>query len=224
MMNAVKAESDNLTVYGTEFKNLAQTVNDAYYSIDDANHQLHTISDNFDFDEDHYQYISDRVTQLVTLQKKYGPTLKDVLSFRDSAQKQLDELFFSQDDIEAIKQQRESVLRDVKKYAAQLTDIRSKQAKLLEQEVKQQLKDLYMDKAQFEIRFRLNKEFDKNGQDNAMFYISSNTGENLQPLHKVASGGEQSRVILALKTIFFHELIRFLPLFSMKLIREFLAE
>ncbi|WP_062325437.1 hypothetical protein [Holzapfeliella floricola] len=60
-----------------------------------------------------------------------------------------------------------------------------------------------MDKAQFEIRFRLNKEFDKNGQDNAMFYISSNTGENLQPLHKVASGGEQSRVILALKTIFF---------------------
>ncbi|MEJ6348581.1 DNA repair protein RecN [Holzapfeliella sp. He02] len=202
MMNAVKSESDELTVYGTEFKNLAQTINDAYYSIDDANHQLHTISDNFDFDEAHYQYVYERVTQLLALQKKYGPTLEDVIAFRDDAQKQLDELFFSQDDIEAIKQQRETVLQDVKKFAAQLTDIRSKQAKLLEQEVKQQLKDLYMDKAQFEIRLSLNQEFDKNGQDSAVFYISSNTGENLQPLHKVASGGEQSRVILALKTIF----------------------
>ncbi|MGX4645184.1 DNA repair protein RecN [Holzapfeliella sp. JNUCC 80] len=202
IMNAVKSESDNLTIYGTEFKNLAQTINDAYYSIDDANHQLHTISDNFDFDEAHFQYVSERVTQLLNLQKKYGPTLNDVLAFRENAQQQLDELFFSQDDIEAIKQQKEAVLQDVKKYAAQLTDIRSKQAKLLEQEVKQQLNDLYMDKAQFEIRFILNAEFDKNGQDSAIFYISSNTGESLQPLHKVASGGEQSRVILALKTIF----------------------
>ncbi|MGX4763309.1 DNA repair protein RecN [Holzapfeliella sp. JNUCC 72] len=202
IMNAVKSESDNLTIYGTEFKNLAQTINDAYYSIDDANHQLHTISDNFDFDEAHFQYVSERVTQLLNLQKKYGPTLNDVLVFHENAQQQLDELFFSQDDIEAIKQQKEAVLQDVKKYAAQLTDIRSKQAKLLEQEVKQQLNDLYMDKAQFEIRFSLNAEFDKNGQDSAIFYISSNTGESLQPLHKVASGGEQSRVILALKTIF----------------------
>lgn len=194
--------ADELAEYGSDFKNMAQSLSDGVYSLSDSRSELGNIMDNLDFDEERFQYVTNRLDTLNNLKKKYGPDLSDVFNFYQKISKELSQ--FEMGGLDEDKLQKEiSQLEDNMAASAQkLHQMREKTSSQLEKEIRSELADLFMEKARFSIRFVQSKTFNELGTDEVAFYIAPNPGEELMPLVKIVSGGEQSRLILALKTIF----------------------
>lgn len=199
--DAQNAASD-LTEYGSKFKNFAKTVDDGVYALNDARSELSDLMDQMDFDEERFQYVTNRLDTLNSLKKKYGPSLKDVFNFYQKVQKELSQFETGGLDEEQVKSKLADLEQVMTKQAQELHKNREKTAHILEEKIKQELADLYMEKARFSINFEQTKTFNVNGYDDVAFLIAPNPGEALMPLVKIVSGGEQSRLILALKAIF----------------------
>lgn len=194
--------AEDLSNYGKKFENFATSLNDGIYSLNDARSELSTLMDQMDFDEERYQYVSSRLDTLNTLKKKYGPTLDDVFKFGQKVKSELNK--FETGDLDEGKIQKELAIIEKKlsQKAQNLHEQREKIARDLEEKIKKELADLYMEKARFSIRINETNSFTKLGTDEVIFMIAPNPGEALMPLVKIVSGGEQSRLILALKAIF----------------------
>lgn len=199
--DAQNAATD-LTEFGSKFKDFAKTVDDGVYALNDARSELSNLMDQMDFDEERFQYVTNRLDTLNSLKKKYGPTLKDVFDFYSKVQKELSQFETGGLDEEKIQAEVAEVEKRLTQKARKLHLTREKVARSLEEQIKQELADLYMEKARFSINFDETKTFTKKGTDEIVFLIAPNPGEDLMPLVKIVSGGEQSRLILALKAIF----------------------
>ncbi len=199
--NAQSAASE-LSEYGTKFKDIAKTIDDGVYALSDARSELSSVLDEMDFDEERFQYVSNRLDLLNSLKKKYGPTLADVFAFYEKVQQELSQFETGGLDEDVLQKQVAEVEQRLTAEAKKLHQIRVKTANTLEEKIKQELADLYMAKAKFVIDISTTATFTKKGMDEIVFLISPNPGEDLMPLVKIVSGGEQSRLILALKTIF----------------------
>ncbi|MDF7638711.1 DNA repair protein RecN [Lactobacillus sp. ESL0791] len=192
----------DLSEYGAKFKDVAKTVDDGVYALSDARSELTSLLDEMDFDEERFQYVSNRLDTLNSLKKKYGPTLPDVFSFYAKVQRELGQYETGGLDEEALAKEVAASEKKLTDEANQLHQEREKVARSLEEKIKQELADLYMAKARFSISFSESKTFTNKGIDEIVFLIAPNPGEELLPLVKIVSGGEQSRLILALKAIF----------------------
>ena len=199
--NAQGAASE-LTEYGAKFKDIAKTIDDGVFALSDARSELSNVLDEMDFDEERFQYVSNRLDLLNSLKKKYGPSLEDVFAFYAKIQKELSQYETGGLDEEKLQKQLKVLEEKLKTEAQNLHETRKKVAATLESKIKQELADLYMAKARFRIDFSTTKSFTNKGTDNIVFLIAPNPGEELMPLVKIVSGGEQSRLILALKAIF----------------------
>lgn len=194
--------AEDLSNYGKKFENFATSFNDGVYSLNDARSELSTLMDQMDFDEKRYQYVSSRLDTLNTLKKKYGPTLEDVFKFAQKVKEELDKFETGDLDEEKIQKELAIVEKSLSQKAQRLHQEREKIARDLEAKIKKELADLYMEKARFSIRINETNSFTQLGTDQVIFMIAPNPGEALMPLVKIVSGGEQSRLILALKAIF----------------------
>ena len=201
LLGQAQGAAEELGEYGKKFQNFAQSFNEGYYALGDARSELSNIMDSLDFDEERYHYLIERLNELKKLKKKYGPSLEDVFNFYAKIQKELKQ-FQASSDTETLKKEATELENLMQKQAEILHQKRQELANDLEQKIKQELADLYMEKAQFLIELKLEPTFNKEGKDRVTFLISTNPGEDLQPLTKVVSGGEQSRLVLALKSIF----------------------
>ncbi|WP_308555292.1 DNA repair protein RecN [uncultured Lactobacillus sp.] len=199
--DAQNAATD-LTEFGSKFKDFAKTVDDGVYALNDARSELSNLMDQMDFDEERFQYVTNRLDTLNSLKKKYGPTLKDVFDFYSKVQKELSQFETGGLDEEKLQAEVAEVEKSLTQKARNLHLIRENVAHTLEEQIKQELADLYMEKARFSINFEETKTFTEKGTDSIVFLIAPNPGEDLMPLVKIVSGGEQSRLILALKAIF----------------------
>ncbi|OXC16453.1 MULTISPECIES: DNA repair protein RecN [Lactobacillus] len=199
--DAQNAATD-LTEFGSKFKDFAKTVDDGVYALNDARSELSNLMDAMDFDEERFQYVTNRLDTLNSLKKKYGPTLADVFAFYQKVQKELSQFETGGLDEEKLQAEVAKIEERMTQEARNLHLIREKVAHLLEEQIKQELADLYMEKARFSINFDETKTFTDKGTDAIVFLIAPNPGEDLMPLVKIVSGGEQSRLILALKAIF----------------------
>lgn len=194
--------STDLTEYSKKFADFAKTVADGSYILDDARSQLSSLMDQLDFDEERYQYVSSRLDTLNSLKKKYGPSLKDVFKFYEKVDHDLSQFATGGLDEDKLKKQIADLERKMQQQTQEMHLYRERVANSLERQIKCQLKDLYMERARFRVDFKNLPYFTKKGTDNITFLISPNPGEELMPLNKIVSGGEQSRLILALKAIF----------------------
>lgn len=201
LLGQAQGAAEELGEYGKKFQNFVQSFNEGYYALGDARSELSNIMDSLDFDEERYHYLIERLNELKKLKKKYGPSLEDVFNFYAKIQKELKQ-FQASSDTETLKKEATELENLMQKQAEVLHQKRQELANDLEQKIKQELADLYMEKAQFLIELKLEPTFNKEGKDRVTFLISTNPGEDLQPLTKVVSGGEQSRLVLALKSIF----------------------
>ena len=202
LIGNAQSAANELTEYGAKFKDIAKTIDDGVFALSDARSELSNVLDEMDFDEERFQYVSSRLDLLNSLKKKYGPSLEDVFAFYDKIQTELSQYEAGGLDEEKLQKQLKNLEQELQAEAKSLHDMRKKVAESLESKIKQELADLYMAKARFSIDFRTTKTFTKNGTDNIVFLIAPNPGEELMPLVKIVSGGEQSRLILALKAIF----------------------
>lgn len=201
LSDAQDAAAD-LASYGSKFKNFSTTVEEGVYALSDARSELSDLMDQLDFDEERFQYVSHRIDTLNTLKKKYGPTLPDVFKFYEKVQTELGQFETGGLDEEKLQQELSKIEDCLQKKARKLHLTREEIAHSLESQIKEELADLYMEKARFSINFEETTTFTSKGTDKITFLIAPNPGEDLMPLVKIVSGGEQSRLILALKSIF----------------------
>lgn len=202
LLGDAQGTAEDLADLDKEFKNVAQSITDGVYSLSDARSELGDIMDSLEFDEERYQYVQNRLDLLNNLKKKYGPSLADVFDFYAKVSKELSQFETGGLDEEELVKQIAAVEEKMSVMAADLHQARESTAFKLEEAIKHELADLYMDKARFSIRFAKTDNFTVKGTDDLAFYIAPNPGEELMPLVKIVSGGEQSRLILALKAIF----------------------
>jgi len=185
------------------YKDMYEAVSNSYYQLEDAARSLRTELDALEFDPQRLHEIEDRLNEINRLKRKYGKTIDEILEYAGKIEEEIETLQNKETHISELEKELASIKKDLMLEAKQLTEIRLKWADKLTKLIHKELKELYMAKTVFEIRFESNTmQFTKNGVDHVEFYISTNPGEPLKPLSKVASGGELSRIMLALKSIF----------------------
>lgn len=182
----------------------SEIISTSFYSLQDTAHELKNIIDRMEFDPTRLPVVEDRLAMLVSLKRKYGATIEDVLIYREKIAEDLDQLL-NRDERLVLEQEKLAQLeKDLAVEANELSIIRQESAVLLEDAIMQQLKELHMEKSSIKVSIsrKASNNYDSNGFDEVVFLISTNLGEPLKPLVKIASGGELSRIMLALKTIF----------------------
>lgn len=196
-MNDLQALED----YAVSYKQMAEQVTEAYYVLDDVAKRLESSLDNLDFDGSRLMQVEARLDLLNTITRKYGRTVDDVLAYYQQISQEYQLLIGHFPDKGSAEQELKRLEKDLLTKAQDLSQARHDLAGQLEADIKQELKDLYMDKADFQVQFTKAK-FSKQGNEQVEFYISTNPGEGFKPLVKVASGGELSRLMLAIKAAF----------------------
>lgn len=187
-----------------QLETASETVSAAFYSLQDVSHDLKRLIDQMEFQPERLQFVEERLALFLTLKRKYGKSLEDILLYREKIADALDQLVNRDERMNQNQQLLAQYIKDLEVEANELSTIRKKAARRLEKGIEEQLKQLYMEKATFLVQISPKgpNHFDAFGFDDVTFMISTNYGEPLKPLVRVASGGELSRMMLALKTIF----------------------
>lgn len=182
-----------------EFNKIDQ-IEAIYYAVEDLADQVRSYKDNFESESGRLEQLEERLIQLYRL-RKYGTSLNDILARRLSMFAELDQITHIQEQFETIHKEKKMTLAGYKTVSEQLSQKRLKIAELIESGLTLELADLSLEKSQFEVRFVTNPEPTTGGAEMVEFYFSANLGEPPKPLAKVASGGEMSRLMLALKSL-----------------------
>lgn len=194
-------DMESIEEYDVEYREISTSLSESYYVLEDVTKRLEDIIESLDFDGNRLMQIESRLDLLHAITRKYGGNVDDVLMYFAKITEEYNLLtgnHLSSDDMEAELKKLEVSLVDL---ATKLASARHNLAQQLEIEIQQELKDLYMDKARFQVQFTKGK-FTREGNESVEFYISTNPGEDFKPLVKVASGGELSRLMLAIKSAF----------------------
>ena len=198
-------EVESLESISTSFKTLSTQMSEAYYQLQDAASAIRHEIENAEFDEERLAFIEERLDVYYQLKRKYGDDAEEILAFQDKARDALNKI----ENKEALIAETEKLLKQATleafAIAEKISSIRREVAKRLEADIVSELHGLYMENAQFAIQFETSEALLETGIDLVEFYISTNKGEPLKPLSKIVSGGELSRITLAMKSIFTKE-------------------
>lgn len=199
-MNALRDIED----LNDKYKAISGVVASAYYQLQDAASEISSEMDSMEWDEGKLDQVEKRLEEIYQLKRKYGDTVEQILKYDQKVSKELHSMVDSESDEDQMENQIQQLEVQLKNFAGQLSIARKKAAHELQSAVHEQLKQLYMDKAEFEVHFGEEKteKFKATGIDSVEFYLRTNPGETMGPLSRIASGGELSRIMLALKTIF----------------------
>ena len=204
IMEALGKIKQNVTKAASMDKNLEELESnllDAIERLKDAGSGLREYSQNLDNDTERLNEIQERLYLLDKLKHKYGGTLEAVLETFDKLSQELNSIEFSTQNIEELEAEIERTKKELENTASEISENRKNYAQVLSVLIQEKLEKLELPKARFEISVQP-KELSSDGIDNVEFLISTNVSEDLKPLAKVASGGEISRVMLAIKSIF----------------------
>lgn len=186
--------------FSDELAETAQTVEELSYAVQDAADGLRAMLDDFTYSAGDLEQIEQRLDTLHKLKRKYGPTVSDVLAFRDRVSSRLDEIEFSTDRIVQLQQELSKLEGSLQTAAQALRHTRQTAANALQSRIQRELSQLDMPRVQFVCQFEPVPP-GPTGADAVRFLMSANVGESLKPLSKIASGGELARIMLAMKNV-----------------------
>lgn len=185
-----------------EIKNIANALEECYYLIEQNTDEIRTLKDSIYYDEKELEFVNSRMYQLGICKKKYGETIADVLNYKSQLEEKFDELFNSGEIIEKLENEKAQLVEIMKEQALSIYNVRVEVSEQLEKKIKKELDYIGLDKSTFKINIVHTSELLSTGSDKVQFNISTNPGQPLQPLEEIVSGGELSRIMLALKTVF----------------------
>ncbi|AOY77076.1 DNA repair protein RecN [Clostridium formicaceticum] len=200
----------NLSLLDDDLNHYYTTLEDIQYRLQDMVMEVRNYKDGIDFHPETLQEIEKRLDILNNLKRKYGASIEEILDYKEKIQQELDDYTYSEEKIEEIKKEIQKEQKELQDLSLEISSLRNKAAKSFEDELIDILQSLNMKKVSFSIKITQPTDPDgeyritAKGLDKVEFMLSSNAGEPLKPLSKVASGGEMSRVMLALKTILAH--------------------
>ena len=188
--------------YDERYTELAKRMENAYYELEDCANEIEDISKGIDVTESDLDKIAGRMNTLKRIKEKYKRTLPELIAYREDLKEKLSDIDSGDFKTRELKQELNKVKSEYDKLAEKLTNLRKEIAVKIENELLNELKFLNMEDAKLKVQINKLERMTNEGYDDVEFFISTNVGQDLKPLNKIASGGEVSRVMLALKVIF----------------------
>jgi DNA repair protein RecN (Recombination protein N) len=192
---------NDMVEYDSQLQSLLDLVRDAQTAVVEVARQINAYGEALEADPQRLEEAEERIRELKQICRKYGPTLTEAIAYYQRIQSELAELNDSEQSIESLEQQEKVCLEKLTQVSGQLTELRRTAAAALESRLLNELKPLAMEKVKFKVEIVMTT-FTAVGADKITFMFSPNPGEPLQPLTEIASGGEMSRFLLALKSCF----------------------
>ena len=201
VLNQVTRALGGISDLDEKYNELLTQVNDSYYNLQDVASNLVDYTSEIDFSENEQEEIEERLDLIHNMKRKYGNTIEDILNYYDKICEEKHFLENSEEIIHKLKNEQEELIQKLNQLAEKITQKRKAIAENIEVKINEQMQDLEMKKAYLKFEFNLSETFLENGKDEVQLLICTNVGDELKPLSKIASGGEISRVMLAIKTV-----------------------
>lgn len=200
-LSYAKESLSSISSYSGELKDIFKDTENSYYILQDVISKISILRENQDFEPQELDIVISRLVLIDNLKKKYGDTIDDILIYHNKIKNNLSTFEnFEEIKVKLTNEVNENLVL-LKEKADLLSDVRRKKAEALSLEIEQELHDLNFSDAKFEIKISPASAITATGRDNVEIFISTNKGEPIKPLIKVASGGEISRIMLAIKNI-----------------------
>ena len=201
IMNKTSYLVNNIKNYDESILSLFTRLENVKYEIEDLNREFILYLDNIENDDERLSYLDERLNMVNKLKKKYGNNIKDILDFREKSYKRLEELNNYEKELKITNENIIKLNEKLTKNSTKLSNMRKEISEILEERIKNELLHLNMKKVDFKVDFKKNDNFTSEGFDKIEFLISTNLGEELKSLSRIASGGEMSRIMLAFKSV-----------------------
>lgn len=199
---AIKAlnKINNLDI---RYQNEYSKIQDAYYNLQDVSSNLYDFSNEIELNISDFSSIEQRLNLIYDLKRKYGSSIEEILNYKNQVESKISEIENLEQYILDLKQKQNEITKEMFKLASNMNEIRNKSAKILSENITKKFKLLEMFNANLNIKVTMNqsKDFNKNGLDEVEFLIATNLGSDYKPLEKIASGGEISRIMLAIRAV-----------------------
>ena len=202
MEHAIRA-LEKIESYSDKYKDILSRLRSSYYEVEECARDVENERDKISFDEERLSEIENRLECIRTLKRKYGNTIKEILEYKSKVKKEIYEIENLEEYILKLKKTLKDLEEKMYVLAQKMHITRVRNSEKISKEINQDLKELEMKNAKFniEVLFNENKEFNKKGLDKVEFLIATNIGEEAKPLVKIASGGEMSRIMLSIKNV-----------------------
>jgi DNA repair protein RecN (Recombination protein N) len=207
-INKSVSDFSNIENYDDKYSTLKKRLEAVSYELEDVITEIRELRDGIEYEPSVLEQLEERLDVLYRLKKKYGDSIEDILEYLENAKKELDEIINTEEIINRLKEDLKKEDEQLYKLAKDINCERIKTAKLLENRIGSEFKDLEMKNTKLKVNIEFydsikdgERKYGNNGLDRVEFLISTNVGEPLKPLSKIASGGEMSRIMLAIKTI-----------------------
>lgn len=201
-LSKVLNEISSIEEHFEGIKDKKEMIETAFYSLEEASRDIFDLGEDIVYDEDRLSKINSRIYELDNYKKKYGETIEKVLDYYKELKEKYNDLINSEEILKELKEKRTKVLEEMKKVGLVLHDIREENSPKLEKKILKELSYVGLEKSQMKIEVNFIDNYNEKGFDDVCFMISTNPGEPLKPLERVLSGGELSRIMLALKCVF----------------------
>ena len=201
-LGRAKRNLEQLSGLSESYSELYDKIESVLYEVEEISYSVDNFVGDVEIDDKKLEKIVERIDNINKLKLKYGSTITEILEYRDKIEKDLSLVNFESEELENLKKEKSELVGQYFQDSERLSEIREKIAENLQNTVDVQLDDLNMENAKFKVEITKTQEITIYGMDNAEFMIAANVGETFKPLAKIASGGEISRIMLALKTVF----------------------
>ncbi len=200
LSNSIRA-LEKIENYGDEYKEKLADLKNIYYEIQELARDFDNMREAVCFDEYERDEVEKRLDIMYSLKRKYGNSIEEILEYKDDIDKQIYEIENAEENNKKLRKKIAELEKQMVQQSNIMEEIRKIYAIQLTEKINNELKYLEMFNSTFEIRFERVEEFNANGLNKVEFYICTNIGEEAKPLIKIASGGEMSRLMLAIKSV-----------------------
>ncbi len=202
-LNIAIKSIEKIEQYNPEYSTIVERLKSAYYEIQETSYDLTAFGEDMYYDEEELNQIEKRLDLINSLKRKYGNTIEEILNYKDEVNKEIYEIENLESYILKLKNDLKKIEKEMLEIARNMNIIRNKYAEILSLKINKELKELEMKNAKFgiDVIFSNENSFNSNGLDKVEFVISTNVGDEAKSLIKIASGGEMSRIMLAIKSV-----------------------
>lgn len=200
-INGAIKSLDKIESLDKKYSEMLTELKGAYYEIEEISRDISDMNLDIDFNEEERNEVEERLDMIYSLKRKYGNSIKEILEYKDNIEKEINYINNSEEINKQLKDQINKLTKEMEEYSTKINQIRQKVSQELSEKINKELKDLEMPNARFKVNINNIQTFNKRGMDEVEFYISTNIGEDAKELAKIASGGEMSRIMLAIKTV-----------------------
>ena len=202
ILTAVKA-LEKIEDINKNYKIVAQKLKSIYYDVEDLGREISGYSEDIYFDEQEIENVENRLNLIFSMKRKYGNNIEEILKYKEEVKQEIYEIENLEEYTNKLKKDLEVLEAEMKELCKKMNAIRIEYSKVLEEQIQKDLIDLEMKNTKFKVQtdYDINNNFNENGQEKIEFLIMTNVGEDFKPLAKIASGGEMSRIMLAIKKV-----------------------